>query len=407
MSYRLRGPRGAKGKYWSAIITPPDGPSWEKSTGCERKTEARVVAQRWDREAALSRNQISIEKALEALREHMIDKRDSPERMEMLALKAAHLLGFFTRERPIDAIQRADTTAYVRHRRVQGVSDTTIGMELGFLRAALWHLRENDLYDGDPSKIYPDDILEPAEPRKTWLTLDQWERLYLAMGPVRGYYRKQPKGERYADRETQWIDHDEGLGRDWRELLVVYSFTGMRRREPYRMEATHVDGDHIAIPGTKTAGAKRRIPMHEMVQPIFEQRASDHPSGPLFPITSPTMKAQEVAWNRALRKGAKRAGIPHVSTNDLRRTFCSWCWQDGIDLDICVSWLGHASRKMVEMVYAHMSKEAGRAHMAKLRKPGTHPGHGHEPKRLKTSPRIPHNEGRIVAFPSNRSQQKP
>jgi integrase len=78
------------------------------------------------------------------------------------------------------------------------------------------------------------------------------------------------------------------------------------------------------------------------------------------------MLAQERAWLRALRRGCERAGIPHASTNDLRRTFCSWCRQRGVPLEDCIDWLGHASEQMAREVYSHQSREVGLQHIQKL-----------------------------------------
>jgi integrase len=46
-----------------------------------------------------------------------------------------------------------------------------------------------------------------------------------------------------------------------------------------------------------------------------------------------------------------RAGLSHVSPNDLRRTFASWLKQAGQDSMTVARLLGHTSSRMMELVY--------------------------------------------------------
>ena len=305
-----------------------------------------------------------MEAALTALRARKVHQGASKATLEILDLKGAKLLGFFGRERPVDTLRLADTTAYQAHRRAQGVTDQTVELELRELRAALRWLARNELYDRDPSALWPE--FQPRRRRKRWLTFAEYERLLLALGGTQGYWRAQPNGAGRELRRKQWIEHEQALGQDWRDHLTTYCYTGMRLSELYRIEAAHIEGDHLHVPGTKTEGAERIVPLHAAALDVLNRRAAATPRGPLFAVTSPSMDAQERAWLRALRGACARCDMPHASTNDLRRTFCSWAWQAGVPLELCVRWLGHHSAKMAQEVYAQTSGEQGREAIAKL-----------------------------------------
>ncbi len=369
MSYRLRKPRAGKTECWSVIITPPGGAPFERSTKCARKSEAHIVAERWDREAAVSRNRVTLEQAFEILREHKHDKKCSAATLEILELKVAHVLGYFGRDRVVDTLRLADVLGFLRHRRAKGVSDQTVELELKELRAALRQLVRHELYSGNPAALWPKDELQPRKKRKRWFTFAEYEQLLLALGGTTGYWREQRHGSgRHggAERRKQWIEHKDAMGQDWRDHLTLYVYTGMRLSELYRLEAQHVEGDHLHIPGTKTEGADRVVPLAAEALAVVQRLVKAHPVGPLFPLLLEDMEAQERGWLRALAKACKRAGIPHASTNDCRRTFCSWAWQGGVGLELVIRWMGHSSTRMVMEVYGQTSLEQGRAQIAKL-----------------------------------------
>ena len=53
----------------------------------------------------------------------------------------------------------------------------------------------------------------------------------------------------------------------------------------------------------------------------------------------------------------RRAGIEPVSPNDLRRAYASWLKQRGVDSAAVAKLLGHASTRMVDLVYGHLSDD--------------------------------------------------
>jgi integrase len=65
---------------------------------------------------------------------------------------------------------------------------------------------------------------------------------------------------------------------------------------------------------------------------------------------------------RDLAAACKRAGIPVVTPNDLRRTYATWWWHHGVATADIASLLGHKDSRMVERVYGRMPvRSLGRA----------------------------------------------
>jgi len=69
---------------------------------------------------------------------------------------------------------------------------------------------------------------------------------------------------------------------------------------------------------------------------------------------------------RDLPAAAKRAGVPRVTANDLRRTFASWLVQAGVSLYVVSRLLGHKSTRMVELVYGQLDDATLAAAIGKL-----------------------------------------
>ena len=110
----------------------------------------------------------------------------------------------------------------------------------------------------------------------------------------------------------------------------------------------------IAVPIGKTVG--RLVPIHDEIRPILAA---------LHRGTGPVVKP----WSnvtRDLARACARAGVPRVTPNDLRRTFASWLIQGGVSNRIVADLLGHASTRMVDLVYGHLDDATRRAAIARL-----------------------------------------
>lgn len=347
MSYHLR--KYKQSRYWYARVTYPDGSrgNWE-STRKENKRDAKRVAEDRDRAATSNHPPLSLEDAYAELAKHMRRKKDTDSTMEVLSLKASHVTSFFGPKRDAHSLELKDTEAYWDHRRdhtrtlkngrtVHGsADDPTVSKELGYLMSALRRCKKIGLYHGDHEKLWPEALAKTFKGRKRWLP---W---------------------------TEYLAVLDTITPQWRDHLIVYVSTGVRFAELYVLHARDIRGDFLHVEGSKTELAKRDIPLSLEAKEALQRRVAASPDGLLFPMTSPDMKAQKRAWLRALDKACRRAKIVHASTNDLRRTFASWCWQRGVDERVCVRWMGHGSSKMVREVYAQPSEEQHMREMAKM-----------------------------------------
>lgn len=335
MSYHLR--RYEHSRYWYARITRPDGSrnNW-KSTRKTSKRDAERVAQQWDAAESSGHTVVTLEQAFQLLAKHMQRKQDTASTLEVLRLKASHVTSAFGLQRDISTIKLADTEAYLDHRRGQGRKDATIAKELGYLLAALKRCFKLDLYVGNFEALWPEGLSKVFKGKQRWLTWNEYLQLIDELAP-------------------QWRDH-----------LIVYVSTGVRFAELYTLRAYHVRSGQLVVHGTKTDGALRKIPLSVEANEVLQRRIKTSTDGVLFPLASPSLPAQKRAWLRALRSACRRLKIAHTSTNDLRRTFASWCWHRGVDKDVLRRWMGHSSSKMIDDVYGQPSDAHFRDEMAKF-----------------------------------------
>lgn len=383
-----------KSPYWYAKFRAAKG-KWSGwlSTGCTKKEDADAWARRKAAERAAeaagetARAVTTLKDAYGRLLDHMERKNKgrgvSESTYEVLETKSEHVLLFFGDERDIATIKLNDpalggTEQYLDHRRRLGIADATIAKEIGYLMGALRRCFQLGLYMGDYARLWPETLDRKFPGRTRWLPWEEYLRLFDELQQTTHYERKQRHGagrKGGVQTRAQTIWHEEKLGQDWSDHLAMYCFFGLRFRDIYKLCVEHVRGTHLQIPGTKTVGAKRQVPIAPEVAPIIERRVRDAgPDGLLFPLTSKTAKGtdsallanQKRAWLRALKRACKALGIAHTSTNDLRRTFATWAWQGGVPEEVCIRWMGHASAKMIREVYAQPSQEQGMREIGKL-----------------------------------------
>jgi integrase len=57
-----------------------------------------------------------------------------------------------------------------------------------------------------------------------------------------------------------------------------------------------------------------------------------------------------------------------VKPYDLRHSFCTWCRDNGVEINTCVHWMGHADAKMILQIYDEFSTERSKSEAEKLKK---------------------------------------
>lgn len=338
--YTLLKPRRGH-RYWGVRICLPGQPPLERSTKCARKTEARTVAERLHADAVASATAVTLGEAIGLLIGMRVRQKRSPATIRKLEQKSLQLLRFFGEARDVNSLRVTHTIDYVIARRAARISDSTIAMEVGTLRAALRYLRRLEKYSRDPGALWPDELPHGSGIGERWLT---WQEYLLTLA---------------------------ALDAEFRDHFTVYCATGIRYVELYRIHAADlvraVEGWELRVRGTKTAGAARTVSITEDALEVLQRRSLATPSGPLFPETHGNAKAQQTAWYRALRAALRAAGLKTASTNDLRRTFATWARDRGADESVVAAWLGHSAKsQMLRRVYVKIPSSTHAREGAKL-----------------------------------------
>ncbi len=267
--------------------------------------------------------------------------------------KARHLVRLLGGETPLRSLTRPTILQYRAMRLTEGAAETTVHKELVVLRRTL--------SEAGLEGIVPRTAVR-YRPRERHLTHDEFLTLL----------------EQLSTKRQLW--------------LMVAFYGGLRAHELEILEWSNVDLKNawLRVPGTKTAGSFRRVPI---AVPLLRRLASAERSGDLVLRPWPN-------YNRDLGAACKRGGIAPVSANDLRRTFASWLKQAGVDSLTVAHLLGHSSTRMVELVYGRLTASTYENAIALLPvcTPGVHnqvhsralPGtHGTSGKDLSTGNPVP------------------
>lgn len=146
----------------------------------------------------------------------------------------------------------------------------------------------------------------------------------------------------------------------WASLAAL---GGMRAGEVERLQWSNAIERLMRVPGTKTNDARRTVPIAPALRYQLDQVPPASRRGKVVRPWGNVRRDLRAAVDRANRKlaaaaaevGAEPEIIPHVSPNDLRRTFASWLVQNGVPLLVVAKLLGHSSTRMVEKVYGQLS----------------------------------------------------
>jgi integrase len=322
-----------RGKVWHAFGYDAAGVRWRESTGQHDRRAAEAIAIEIERRRASRASEppsVKLIDALDALLAQDERAHRSAATIEIHTLKGRHLLRVFGPAFDLHHVSRSACTRYADQRVSEGASRHCVHMELATLRRAC------TVSEVPWSRAYMPEMGTVYTPRKAWLTHDQARALLAVLSP------------------------------EQRDAVTCVLLLGVRKGELARLEARHLDHEREAVhvPGTKTEGALRWVPAHRDAWEVLTRRAKARPSGPLFgPWENMT---------RDLARACKRAGVPRVSANDLRRTFVSWLANESESPLTVARLAGHTSTRMVERVYAQLGIGVQRGAVSKL--PDMHTG---------------------------------
>jgi integrase len=316
-----------RNKIWWCWYYSPTGKRVVESTKCTSKEAARAVLRRKERqEQGVERpSYISVGDVLDKL-EAWIKANRSPDNLTFVKSKCARLREGLGATTDAAGLSRAELDAYVSKRLdtkvgkrgKRNVGRYTVKREIKVLWQALRRAGVKLEADARP------EIDAPYVPRKKWLTRDEFDELSCELEPDR-----------------------------WRWVCVAV-YTGARKSEVEGLEWSDIRDGEVHIRGTKTKKSDRHVPYHPTLEATLGKRGKGT-------IVRPWGKV-----DRDLKAACRRAEVPEVSPNDLRRTYASWLLQAGVTSSVVAELLGHSTTELVDMTYGKLSKAALREAVARI-----------------------------------------
>ncbi len=210
------------------------------------------------------------------------------------------------------------------------VSENTISKELVALRAALKLAKRRGLWKGDLSEVLPVGFAPEYKPREHFLSAAQLEALLAELLP-------------------------DGAAR-----VAFTVATSAEDSVCDRAEREDVSSDlaYVYLRGTKRATRARTVPVVTKWQSdllAFAVGRAQGIDGKLF--------ESRTKFQQTLARACKRAGIPHTTPNDLRRTYSTWLRACGVPNELSAPTMGHKDTRMLDRVYARLPPDLLRARL--------------------------------------------
>ena len=315
-----------EGPAWWCWYYTGDGERRQRSTRCTDRRAAETVLRHFERDAAdpadAAARKATMNEALLLLRERA--RRDvesgalAHATFTIYETKIGHIARVFGHQFKLGRLTASDVDRFIEQRRGEGVTDHTIKKELVKLGQALKVAKRAGIWAGDIDKVMPVRFEPKYKPRKTYLTRGELQRLLPNLPPDRA------------------------------AAVAFIVAMSPRKSEMLRALRTDATPDATMVPlrGTKTERASRTVPVvldwqKDLLR--FALKQAEGTGGLLF-----------TRWTNAYRDLAlacRKAGVPRVSFNDLRRTHATWMRDEGVSPSNVGAMMGHTTGAMVERVY--------------------------------------------------------
>jgi len=336
-----------RGKVWWGVYYPqgPASPRERRSTGCTDEKAAAIILDGWERESAVARldphaakrQGATLGQALEHLVQHREElaraNKKSPETAKFYAGKARNWTAFLGEKFPLQLLDSTHVESFISSRRAVDpetkkpfATENTIHKELVTLRACLKRAKVLKLWRGDIGEIIEPGFASGYEPRKAHIP------------DLPGAWRL-----------IHEVAKESGPGR---AALIAYSIaTGAERAAIFRARRTDVkDLALIPVHGTKRKTREREVGMILPWQHALLNYAVEHGDGTEGLLFRPWTNAR-----RGMIGACKRANLPPLTYNDLRRTYGKWMRGEGIAPALIGPSMGHTGGGMVERVYGQLT----------------------------------------------------
>jgi integrase len=136
-----------------------------------------------------------------------------------------------------------------------------------------------------------------------------------------------------------------------RVAFIVATSASWGETESAQRPDVAVNRAWVLLRRTKRKTRYREVPIVGLAASTLIEYALRHAEGQDGMLFRP--------WANNVRRdidaACARAGIPHCSPNDLRRTFATWMRSQGVPPHPIAPMMGHADSRMVERVYGRLS----------------------------------------------------
>jgi len=313
-----------RGRIYWCRVRDRRGQIVRRSTHCRDRTAALLARRELERQAAnpayYAAHKATLADGIEWFLRFKREAGSAEGTLDMYDTKTAHIARVLDERTRLIDIDAARVNEFTARRKAEGASQHTIKKELVALRGMLKVAkREHNAYPLDLGAVMPINFSAGYVPRKRALTWVELSKLLKRLPPKRAAH----------------------------VALVVG--LGPRRSESYKIRRSDVDlhSGFAKIPGTKTKGSDRYIPIPSIFRHLVEQALRDGTGGE-FVVEQWTNSRRDLAL------ACQEGGIEPVTLNDLRRTHGSLLRQQGVPNADIAKMLGHVDSKMVDLVYGQM-----------------------------------------------------
>lgn len=338
-----------KGSPYYQACRQCQGKKLRVSTSTALRYEAEALIRRWNSEladpAAAAVESVTLEEATTQYLENQTLHGVCEATLEYLTKKIRQLTQALDEKLLLSRVGPATVDRYIASRRMPRLcpshrseqrkrkeckhckavtSDATIDKELVVLRQILAFSRDRNLYFADPARAVP--LLGTAYvPLTAALSEEQADALWLEL--------RQRSPARAA--HVAW-------------------FLGAMARvaEAARAKRAHLRSGYLYVPGSKTKASKTEIPITNLMRRWLDRAIADAPGRDEAPLFEPWQN-----MHRDIASACRAAGVPKVTSNDLRRTMLSWHYAAGVPPHLLAELARHASTAMVQKVYVQRTAE--------------------------------------------------
>ena len=319
--------------HWYASYTDATGKRCRRSTGTDSQAEAKVILSQWRTETHQQRRfGTEPTRTLHELVLAYIEAHPAKTTLVRDGYSVQHLYRLLGAERTLNTLTSADLHGYCMTRRREKVAAGTINREIGFLSSAInWSRKVLGWKIENPAEAKR--MPEPAG-RNRWLTHEEAEQLLQAAR---------------ANRQAQHLVDFIRLGLN----------TGMRSGEMLGLEWRRVDlKQGQVLLGAEDQKNRRlsSVPLNRTAREALLSRARFRARQcPSSPWVFCNQNGERIASiKKSFAAAVERAGIPHCTPHDLRRTCASWLVQARTPIQEVARLLRHADVQITMNVYAHL-----------------------------------------------------